>query len=178
MLGYQKIEFLWQQAAQDGYEFAWIDTCCIDKRSSAELSEAIKSMFEWYRKSEVCYALLTDIEHNSFLDSRWWTRAWTLQELVAPTNVIFFNAQGTIGTKVDLASLIEAFTGIAHETLINPDSLFDRSVAQRMCWASKRIATRSEDIAYSFLGIFQINMPLLRTLAIFNHVIYTLELSN
>lgn len=78
ILGYRKAELLCDQAKKDGYAYAWIDTCCIDKTNSSELSEAINSMFEWYRRSRVCYAYLGDIDHPSddILSSRWWTRAW------------------------------------------------------------------------------------------------------
>ncbi|KAF1954854.1 HET-domain-containing protein [Byssothecium circinans] len=164
MLGYHKIEFLCQQAAKDGFQYAWIDTCCIDKTSSAELSEAINSMFRWYEKAERCYALLSDIdnsEEQSFLTSRWWSRAWTLQELLAPTTVDFFDRNWClIGKKSDLAESIEKSTGISCKVL-RSQPLHHSSVAQRMSWASKRVATRSEDVAYSLFGIFGVNMPLL-----------------
>ena len=77
-IGYHKIEFACRQAEIDDYEYAWIDTCCIDKTSSAELSEAINSMFNWYRYSAVCYAYLVDVDVNTFdadfIQSRWFTR--------------------------------------------------------------------------------------------------------
>lgn len=162
MAGYAKVVFLCEQAAKEGFEYAWIDTCCIDKTSSAELSEAINSMFEWYQRSDVCYALLSDIDDEDFLESKWWTRAWTLQELLAPTLVKFFNKDGfLIGTKNELAPAIEDTTGIDSLVLLRPMHMFGYSVAQRMSWAGSRNATRTEDIAYSLLGVFQVNMPLL-----------------
>ncbi|GAW13647.1 hypothetical protein ANO14919_030350 [Xylariales sp. No.14919] len=73
-------------------DYIWIDTCCIDKRSSAELSEAINSMFSWYRQAGKCLAFLDDINGLDDLgSSRWFTRGWTLQELIAPDNVRFYN---------------------------------------------------------------------------------------
>ena len=175
MLGFRKIEFLCQQARDDGYEWAWMDTCSIDKTSSAELSEAINSMFAWYRDAKVCYAYLADVvveveedpsEHDpdaaGWLASRWWSRAWTLQEFVAPNIVIFYDAKwNCIGNKTEKSSVLQARMGIDEETLKDPRLMFNRSVAQRMSWAAKRQATRSEDIAYSLLGLFEINMPLL-----------------
>jgi hypothetical protein len=163
ILGYRKIEFLCDQAIRDGYEWAWLDTCCIDKASSAELSEAINSMFAWYSRAEVCYVYLADVtEAGAWLESRWWTRAWTLQELLAPYTVTFYDRSWTrIGDKTDKASEIQKKTGIDLDTLALPYLMFHRSVAQRMSWAAKRHATRTEDVAYALLGIFEINMPLL-----------------
>jgi len=74
-----------------------IDTCCIDKKSSAELSEAINSMYKWYEKSEKCYAYLEDVSSqrtsrfwDNFSESSWFKRGWTLQELIAPMKLKFF----------------------------------------------------------------------------------------
>ncbi|CAI6336663.1 unnamed protein product [Periconia digitata] len=164
--GFEKIEFLCRQAAEDELQYAWIDTCCIDKTSSAELSEAINSMFDWYKQSYVCYALLTDIDSkvDSFHNSRWWSRAWTLQELLAPLTLIFYDKNHEqIGTKASRASEIAKATGIDEELLKLPLYLDigSFSVAQRLSWAAKRVATRTEDIAYSLLGVLQVNMPLL-----------------
>lgn len=162
--GARKIRLTCRQAAQDGCSWAWIDTCCIDKTNSSELSEAINSMFVWYKQAEVCYAYLTDIDRSrcdDFLNSRWWTRAWTLQEFISPTSVLFFDRNWQpIGTKVDTARRIAAKWNIDVETLLDPDSIYTKSVAQRMSWAANREATRAEDLAYSLLGIFQINMPM------------------
>ena len=106
--GYQKLKQCCEKAAKHGLEYVWIDTCCIDKDSSAELSEAINSMFEWYSKSTACYAYLDDVtletgvadESSSFRNSKWWTRGWTLQELLAPSSVIFYDQSwNEIGTK-------------------------------------------------------------------------------
>jgi hypothetical protein len=84
------------KADEQGFEWILIDTCCIDKSSSAELSETINSMFEWYQGSRVCYAFLDDLRPRGPMDrvrhSRWLTRGWTLQELIAPANVEFFDS--------------------------------------------------------------------------------------
>ncbi|KAJ8111178.1 hypothetical protein OPT61_g6167 [Boeremia exigua] len=154
--GARKVELTCLQAATDGYSWAWIDTCCIDKANSSELSEAINSMFKWYQKAGVCYVYLTDIDldrRQDFFVSRWWTRAWTLQELLAPGFVQFFDMNWRrIGTKADIID--------AH-TLCNSHGIHSNSVAQRMSWAAHRKATRAEDVAYSLLGIFQISMTML-----------------
>ena len=152
-----------------GLEWIWIDTCCIDKRSRAELSEAINSMFKWYQRSEECYVFLPDVYdgegHRTWyqLDrSVWFTRGWTLQELLAPLRVEFFDARfRSIGSRWDIRKSIEEITGIDEDFLKFPDHLPRASVAERMKWASHRQTTRAEDAAYSLLGIFDVNMPLL-----------------
>jgi len=143
--------------------------CCIDKTSSAELSEAINSMFRWYQKASVCYAYLADVlkdtdpdkDPEEFSRSRWFTRGWTLQELVAPKNVVFYSRSWkNIGTKERLCNTISTITGIDIDTLLGEDVTFV-SVANKMSWASGRRTTRTEDMAYCLLGIFDVNMPLL-----------------
>jgi hypothetical protein len=162
--GVIKIQYLCDQAAKDGYAYAWIDTCCIDKTNTTELSEAINSMFDWYFNSGVCYAYLADVveaTHGDFLASRWWTRAWTLQELLASTRVEFYNTYWNyIGSKVTWAAEISCSTGIDEDTLHTPQKMFFKSIAQRMSWAAGRKAKRSEDRAYSLLGIFEISMAM------------------
>ncbi len=166
MAGYSKIRGCCAQAATDGYDYAWIDSCCIDNTSSSELSEAINSMFNWYRKSEVCYAYLRDVpvggvgedhvrEGSHFRASEWFTRGWTLQELLAPRFVVFFDRDWEdIGTRNSLWRLVCAITGVQ-----NTDSFERASVAQKMSWASRRRTTRTEDQAYCLMGLFDVNMP-------------------
>ena len=149
-------------------EYAWIDTCCIDKTSSAELSEAINAMFLWYKHSECCYAYLEDVKHagpgpvgRDFEECRWFDRGWTLQELLAPRHVEFFDHEWCyIGSKHELAERISARTNIDEKSLLTGD-FTTASVARRMSWAAGRQTTRSEDLAYCLLGIFDINMPML-----------------
>ncbi|KAG9235362.1 heterokaryon incompatibility protein-domain-containing protein [Amylocarpus encephaloides] len=162
--GWEKIQGCCEKARKDGWDFCWIDSCCIDKSSSAELSEAINSMFDWYRCAQVCYAYLSDVswkasDHwapsSDFRLSRWFTRGWTLQELLAPHWIQFFDQEwNEIGTKSSLGDLISSITGITHLFNFN-----DASVAQKMCWASKRESTRIEDQAYSLMGLFNVKMP-------------------
>jgi hypothetical protein len=181
--GYWKIERCCEQAKSDGFGYAWVDTCNIDKRSSAELSEAINSMFQWYSQAQVCYAYLADVsllpagdddtissEYTppyprpvwGFPSSRWFERGWTLQELIAPMHVVFFDRDWVeIGTKASLLEDLVEITGIPPEALMDPLSIRRSCIAERMSWASKRQTTRVEDMAYSLLGIFGVNMPLL-----------------
>ncbi|KAF9885595.1 hypothetical protein FE257_012801 [Aspergillus nanangensis] len=164
--GYDKIQKFCARAAKDGWEYAWIDTCCINKESSAELSEAINSMFAWYSSAEVCYAYLHDVDpspsRESFSHSEWFKRGWTLQELIAPTDVRFLSSNWSdLGSKSDLSSLLSEITEIEEDVLLKKSPLEDFSIAKRMCWASRRDTTRVEDRAYSLMGIFDINMPLL-----------------
>ena len=153
-----------------GYRYIWIDSCCIDKSSSSELSEAINSMYHWYGRSAMCYAYLADVPpgedpraaRSSFRRSRWYTRGWTLQELIAPGQVLFLSSDwNVIGSKHTLSDVIEEITGIADEALLHMKPLDDFSVAQRLSWAAARKTTRVEDRAYSLLGVFSINMPIL-----------------
>ena len=174
-VGYVKVQRCCTQAASDGFEYVWIDTCCIDKTNSAELSEAINSMFRWYREAVECYAYLVDVRSIEstydtdngqlfylFEDSRWFTRGWTLQELLAPSTVLFFNSDWQeLGTRASLHSEISRCTGIPSSVLLpNNKGIGSFSVAQRMSWAAKRQTARLEDIAYCLLGIFDVSMPL------------------
>ncbi|KAF4628843.1 hypothetical protein G7Y89_g9309 [Cudoniella acicularis] len=165
--GYIKLKLCCNQAAKDDLQYVWVDTCCIDKTSSAELSESINSMYRWYQNAVVCYAYLIDVEStgvpndSSFSKSVWFTRGWTLQELIAPLNMEFYDsAWCKLGTKECLMDTIAVTTGIDVEALkgVDPEHF---SVAKRMSWASKRTTTRAEDITYSLLGIFGVNMPML-----------------
>ncbi|RYP37446.1 hypothetical protein DL767_002919 [Monosporascus sp. MG133] len=164
--GFRKIEYCCRQAAKDGLEWVWIDTCCIDKVSSAELTEAINSMFRWYRNAEICYAYLSDISsastiHQKLERSRWFTRGWTLQELIAPAEVAFYSMDWDyIGTKSELSASISSVTKI-DASFLDSKNLVSASVAQKMSWAAHRETSRIEDIAYCLLGIFDVNMPLI-----------------
>lgn len=175
--GWNKIQKGCALARSLDLEYIWIDTCCIDKSSSAELSEAINSMFKWYENARLCIAFLSDWDaaadtpdSKTFRSSRWFTRGWTLQELIAPAEVLFFDRHWIQAfTRDSLKTLIHDVTGIPTSILEAAENgdrqcrqrLDGVSVAQRMSWAAKRTTTRSEDAAYCLLGIFDINMPLL-----------------
>jgi hypothetical protein len=169
-VGFSKIKHSCQRAADDGYTYIWIDTCCIDKSSSAELSEAINSMYDWYSSADVCYAYMSDVSAvpademftTNFSASRWFTRGWTLQELIAPNTVHFYNSRwGFLGTKMGLMDLISTVTFIDPCVLCGHADMNRFTIARRMLWASRRQTTRPEDMAYCLLGIFGIKMPLL-----------------
>ncbi|KAL1600119.1 hypothetical protein SLS59_006193 [Nothophoma quercina] len=170
MAGYDKIRHCCGQAKDDGYEWVWIDTCCIDKRSSAELSEAINSMYQWYWNAEICYAHLVDVIKDplldgndaSFIASRWFSRGWTLQELLAPETVEFYDGNWQIlGTKLSLLDSICEASQIDMKYLLKRELIKEASIATIFSWASRRKTTRSEDIAYCLLGLVSINMPML-----------------
>ena len=169
--GYAKILNFCALALRDHFDWAWVDTCCIDKKSSADLSEAINAMFGWYERSTRCYVYLSDVERHktetgatqwpSFTQSKWFTRGWTLQELIAPHSAIFFDRNWhSIGRRPELLNDITAATGIPSDA-IERSKWRDFSVAQRMSWASGRETSRVEDIAYCLLGLFDVKMPLL-----------------
>ena len=169
-VGFVKFQGCCDQASKDGLEYVWIDTCCINKTDLVELSEAINSMFRWYKYAHVCYAYLSDVPDNQyprepgskFQTSRWFQRGWTLQELLAPKRLIFYNSEWQpLGTKVRLSRVVESITGIPHLFLKGIVDLYGASVAQRMSWAAQRDTKRKEDLAYCLLGIFGIAMPMI-----------------
>jgi len=173
-LGYQKILDSCKQAKKDGYKRLWVDTCCIDKRSSAELSEAINSMYRWYENSGVCYVYLHDVSGaSSFPTARdqstypngwpeWFSRGWTLQEMIAPNNVQFFNKDWkSLGDKSKLADALACITRVPKHILRDGLSSNRPCVAQIMSWAADRKTSRVEDRAYSLLGLLNVNMPML-----------------
>ena len=173
--GYRKILQSCEQAREDGYKWLWVDTCCIDKRSSAELSEAINSMYRWYENSRVCYAYLHDVPSPFFptLDNNkkytksngwpeWFSRGWTLQEMIAPRDLRFFNrAWHSIGDKRTLSPILEYITGVPQDILEEGLSSNRPCIAQIMSWAANRTTTRVEDRAYSLMGLLDVNMPML-----------------
>ncbi|KAF5001076.1 hypothetical protein FGRMN_1270 [Fusarium graminum] len=166
--GHQKIRRVCEQARKDGIMYLWCDTNCIDKSSSSEVSEALNAMFSWYKNAVVCYVYLSDVPAldtgafdpmQPFRSSRWFTRGWTLPELLAPTSVVFFAKDwSTIGTRKSLANTISFVTKIDQQYL--DCTFYKASVGERMSWLSKRETTRVEDIAYCMLGIFDINMQI------------------
>ncbi|KAL8668705.1 MAG: hypothetical protein Q9168_006674 [Polycauliona sp. 1 TL-2023] len=165
--GFQKVSRCCALAASEGFDYLWVDTCCIDKISSAELTESINSMYRWYAESQVCYVYLSDFAlqatndrpGKSFRDCRWFTRGWTLQELLAPVYVVFYDLHWIeIGSKSFLQDQISQICRISPEHIEKPRSA---CIAVKMSWASERETSRQEDTAYCLLGLFEVNMPLI-----------------
>jgi hypothetical protein len=159
--GYQKIEGCARAALRYGIQHIWIDTCCINKSSSAELSEALNRMYEWYNDSLMCFAFLDDVavsEGASMLNelraSKWFTRGWTLQELIAPKTMMFYSKDWVkLGSRMDLANTISVATRIDIKILQGSRVLEEASVAEKMSWAAARETKRVEDMAYSLMGL-------------------------
>jgi len=165
--GYAKIRFCGERAAHDGLQYFWVDTCCIDKSSSAELTEALNSMFRWYQSSAKCYVYLSDVSssrlpwEDAFLGSRWFIRGWTLQELIAPEVVEFYTADVVqLGDKLPLEGIIHKASGITVRALRNCP-IFEFGIEERFSWATHRQTKRPEDKAYCLLGIFGVAMPVI-----------------
>jgi len=168
--GPDKLRGCCRQARQEGYRYAWIDTCCIDKTNMVELGEAINSMFRWYEQASCCYVYMADVssadnphQHDSmFRSSRWFRRGWTLQELLAPKHLRFYSSDWrSLGSKRTLSTVIENITGVPRSILLGTVKLPAASVAQRMSWAARRDTKREEDQAYCLLGIFDVTMPMI-----------------
>ena len=164
--GWQKLEFCGEQAASDELRYFWVDTCCIDKSNSEELGRAIRSMYRWYEQAAQCYAYLADVEgidargkrrkdwEYAFRNSRWFTRGWTLQELIAPDTVTFFSSDGVrLGSKGgSLQKIIREVTGIPKEVL-RGTPVSGYSVKERLSWYGNRQTKEEEDEVYSQMGI-------------------------
>jgi hypothetical protein len=172
--GYAKIRFCAKQAALDNLRYFWVDTCCIDKSNSAELSESINSMFRWYKRANVCYVYLSDLSddqlqhkdsravYSELQACRWFSRGWTLQELIAPNNLLFYsNTWKLVGSKGDLLEPITNITRVDPLVLTNRCELNELSVAKRLSWAAHRHTRRIEDQAYCLLGLLDVNIPLI-----------------
>ncbi|KAF1346346.1 kinesin light chain 3 [Lizonia empirigonia] len=171
--GYAKLQFCAEQAAQDGLQYFWIDTCCIDRWDNSERSRAINSMFQWYQNAARCYVFLSDVSTSaatetapcsdweaSFRASAWFSRGWTLQELIAPVSVEFFSREGhRIGDKASLDRLLHDITGLPLAALRNC-CLDQFSTSERRRWAENRTTTEEEDIVYCLLGVVGISMPI------------------
>lgn len=173
--GYEKIKFCAEQAGRHGLKFFWVDTCCIDKSDGIELQTAINSMFRWYRNAKRCYVYLSDVSvpasfdrqkdtmlwEGAFRKSRWFTRGWTLQELIAPITVDFYSKEGIwLGDKQSLEPIIRDITGIPARALRGA-TLSEFTVIERKAWIRDRQTKYEEDMAYSLFGIFDVHMPLI-----------------
>jgi hypothetical protein len=181
----EKIEQFCAQARQDGLQFGWIDTCCINNSHKKEIEigqaikeeheEAINSMYVWFARAEVCYAYLEDVNIDSDLDldlrrtvvqrallsSNWFTSGWTLIELIAPPRVEFYQANWKMfGTKESMRGIISKITGIPQAILTGSKDRSEYTIFERMAWARHRMASGLEDQAYCLMGLFEVNMSL------------------
>lgn len=172
--GYAKLWFCANQAKKDGLDYCWVDTCSINKANHSELSEAITSMFYWYQAAARCYVYLSDVSvgssgqpgmrhtwEDTFRESRWFMRGWTLQELLAPASVEFFSLEGQLlGNKQTLEGLVHSITDLPVAALRGtPPSTF--TVDERFRWTKGRETKKVEDQAYCLLGLFGVFMPLI-----------------
>lgn len=161
--GFAKLKFCAQQAQKDDLRYFWMDTCCIDRTNSVELSEAITSMFHWYREAVKCYAYLGDVHVGSglslnFQQSRWFTRGWTLQELLAPKWIDFFSSEGQkLGDRNSLESVISEITQIPIRAL-RGRPLYEYTIEERLAWMKRRHTKRDQDKAYGLQGLFDVSM--------------------
>ena len=174
--GYAKLRFCGEQAAADGMQYFWVDTCCINKSTTNELSTAINSMFRWYQRAAKCYVYLSDVSvpeevadaqvfpitwTEAFRRSRWFTRGWTLQELLAPPHVEFFSREGKLlGSRISLEQEIHKVT-IIPVRVLRGQNVAEYSVKERIRWAATRTTTLKEDKVYCLLGIFGVFLPLI-----------------
>lgn len=157
-----------------GVQWLWIDTCCINKDSAAELSEAINLMFKWYRNAQVCLAWLPDVDvvgdEHDFKKSEWFERGWTLQELLAPRTVVFFTRtwqvignKGASSSGYSASPVGPALEGeIAARTRIPEEILHDYTASKRVSvdakfeWIDGRKTTRAEDMSYALYGVLNV----------------------
>jgi hypothetical protein len=155
-----KLELCREWAKAAGYEYFWIDTCCIDKRNDAELGYSIRSMWRWYAEAAVCFVYLPDVSkkrtrktdwRDTLKDCRWFNRGWTLQELVASKSIEFYANNGYLGSREDLSLALKSITGINLGYPL-PDH------ATRLGWVTRRITKRPEDKAYCMLGICDVSI--------------------
>ena len=177
--GYRKIAFCAEQAYADVLDYCWIDTCCINRNSEAELSQAIRSMFRWYSEADRCYVYLADIswddaeqpsevDAESITNSRWFERGWTVQELLAPSCVKFFTSNGRrLGDRKQLGTSISRRTGIP-EAALHGAELDSFTIEQRRDWFKGRQTKREEDTIYATLGLFSVHMPIMYGEGAFN----------
>ncbi|KAL4080704.1 hypothetical protein J3A83DRAFT_4084525, partial [Scleroderma citrinum] len=169
--GYKVILGSCEQAKRDGCKWLWVDICCIDKCSSADLSEVINSTYRWYEKSRVCYAYLHDVRGSSlpvdcdermYRNSNGFPEWFSLLEFAAPNNVQFFNNDWQpIGNKRTFSYILSRITRVPQHILRYGLSSNSPCVVQIMLWAANRTTTRVEDGAYSLLGLLDVNMPAL-----------------
>ncbi|KAH7026386.1 heterokaryon incompatibility, partial [Microdochium trichocladiopsis] len=158
--GWRKVDFCLAQIQRDGLRHCWIDSCCINKAHPDEKHGAFNAMFAWYQSARVCYVYLHDVlALDDLVGSRWWTRGWTLQELLAPSRVVFFSSEGVpLGDKESLQHVIHAITRISREALLGTLPLAHFTIEEKLSWMKGRQTTYEEDWAYCLQGILGFEM--------------------
>jgi hypothetical protein len=162
-LGFIKIHNACAQAKKQGMDWIWIDTMCIDKTNDAEVKMSINRMFSWYQQASICLVYLHDLQGGNRLEvisedqkPTWFTRGWTLQELLAPTTVLFFDQHWNyLGTRSELAEAINKFTGIPLDVLCHCN-IKSYSYAKRLSWSKGRETELPEDRVYSLIGLSEV----------------------
>ncbi|EMR69889.1 putative het domain-containing protein [Eutypa lata UCREL1] len=171
--GWAKIKGCCRQALTDGLEYVWIDTCCIDRSKTAPpetVGDEIQLIWQYYTRARVCYVHLADVHDtpktnpespgSAFRRSRWFTRGWTVPEMLAPFFVRFYDASWKyVGSKAELSNVVEEVTGIDAPAVRDPNEVGRRSVACRMSWVAARETSREEDLAYCLFGLFDLKTP-------------------
>lgn len=162
----EKLRKFCEIVRETGYRWAWSDTCCIDRTNSFMLNKAIVSMYRWYKESALTLALLSSIvppsKRGDLRDSIWMTRAWTLQELLAPRAIRFYDSEWKLYLNDPhhdhrVSPIINAELAAAVSVTSKTISAFhpgDLGVREKLRLASTRSSTKEEDIAYSLFGIF------------------------
>ncbi|KAK7461859.1 hypothetical protein VKT23_008289 [Stygiomarasmius scandens] len=177
--GYTKIMKACEQARRDEISWIWIDTSCIDQDNHEDVARSIKSMYAYYRNARVCYAWLHDVSASltpsttwnvveginsgglkaEVEESEWFSRGWTLQELLAPKEVIFFDRNWEeVGRRSVLTDVISLRTGIPEPVLEGIVPLQDVDMVKKLCWSVNRQTSKPEDQAYCLLGILGVSM--------------------
>ncbi|KAF9479691.1 hypothetical protein BDN70DRAFT_921104 [Pholiota conissans] len=168
--GYQKLAGFCSTAWKDyGITLAWMDTVCINKDSSSELDESIRSMYAWYERADICIVYLSETQTiPQIMDDTWFTRGWTLQELLAPKALKFYSMKWTRlaqdwpndKTNLEILYFVEYATKITPFELKHDTSNFRVSMSRGMQWAASRKVTREEDMAYALMGIFNVSISI------------------
>lgn len=164
--GYQKLESFCRRAATEhSLTLGWMDTVCINKESSAELDESIRSMYNWYKSSTVCITYLAETTESQHMHAdRWFTRGWTLQELIAPRFMAFYSLSwnrlipsggNDKRNRYITGEILKATSIDVNDALLEQES----TISKKMGWAALRQVTREEDTSYSLMGLFGISMP-------------------
>ncbi|KIO10640.1 hypothetical protein M404DRAFT_128934, partial [Pisolithus tinctorius Marx 270] len=163
----EKLRNFCKEVRRLGHNWAWSDTCCIDKSTSSTLNQSLTSMYKWYANSVATLVFLAGVAHPSksgdLARSIWMTRAWTLQELLSPNVIFFYDSEwkpylGDTGSNhkesPDIMQELADATEIPRGTIVT-FSPADLGVHEKLRLASMRSATVEEDVAYSLIGIFK-----------------------